>query len=259
MTDAELQARLRANMLALKALQARTTPLRVLDLPGVRALCLPGPGLPLFQQQVLYLHPNALGPALPRLEAWYREQAVEAWRVPVTPGDAAPATALAAAGYAPEGEVHALGQLLAPAPPPGLPPGLTLERPRLPDEVTALNLRCYGPGVMDFLLGWRLETTPATPLHYVLVREAGRVLAAGMAFDHEDTAGVYNVATHPDARRRGLGTLLMEALQADALERGRRAVVLQASLDGLVMYQRMGYRMLGAWTNWVRRPEAAPG
>ncbi|WNG21476.1 GNAT family N-acetyltransferase [Cystobacter fuscus] len=264
MTDAELTARLRANLLALKGMQTRTTALRGLELPGVRALCLPGRGVPLFQQQVLYAHPEALAPALPLLEAWYRDQGVPAWRVLVTPGDSHAESALAAAGYTPEGGMPAMGLCLAPAPPSRLPPGLSLESSDDPREVIELNMRCYAPGVMDFLGVWGGESPPDVPLHGVLVREAGRVLSAGLALDLDDTAGVYMVATHPDARRRGLGARVMEALHAQALARGRVASVLQSSDEGVSMYRGIGYRHLGTWVNWVRRagqadPGAAPG
>lgn len=260
MTDAELTVRLRANLLALKAMQTRTTSLRGLELPGVRALCLPGRGVPLFQQQVLYAHPEALAPALPHLEAWYRQQHVPAWRVLVTPGDSHAESALAAAGYTPEGGVPAMGLSLAPAPPSRLPPGLTVEHSENPREVIELNMRCYAPGVMDFLRVWGGESPPDVPLYGVLVREAGRLLSVGLALDQDDTAGVYMVATHPDARRRGLGALVMEGLHAEALARGRAASVLQSSEEGVGMYQRVGYRHLGTWVNWVRHAgEAAPG
>ncbi|OJH36672.1 GNAT family N-acetyltransferase [Cystobacter ferrugineus] len=260
MTDAELTARLRASLLALKAMQTRTTALRGLELPGVRALCLPGRGIPLFQQQVLYAHAKALAPALPHVEAWYREHRVPAWRVIVTPGDSLAEAALSAAGYTPEGGMPAMGLSLAPTPPSPIPPGLTVEHSEDPREVIELNMRCYPPGVMDFLSAWRGESPPDVPLYGVLVREAGRVLSVGLALDLDDTAGVYMVATHPDARRRGLGALVMEGLHADALARGRAASVLQSSEEGVGMYQRVGYRHLGTWVNWVRRlEEAAPG
>ncbi|WP_043435753.1 GNAT family N-acetyltransferase [Cystobacter fuscus] len=260
MTDAELTARLRANLLAFKAMQTRTTALRGLEMPGVRALCLPGRGVPLFQQQVLYAHPEALAPALPRLEAWYRDQHVPAWRVLVTPGDSHAESALAAAGYAPEGGMPAMGLCLAPTPPSRLPPGLCLESSEDPREVIELNRLCYPPGVMDFLGVWGGGSPPDVPLYGVLVREAGRVLSGGLALDLDDTAGVYMVATHPEARRRGLGARVMEALHARALARGRAASVLQSSEEGVAMYQHIGYRHLGTWVNWVRRAgQAAPG
>jgi hypothetical protein len=101
MTDAELTARLRANLLTFRLLQARQGRLRMRELPGVRAFALPELGGNLFQQQVLYEDSRALAGALEPLEAWYREQGVQAWRVPVYPGDVTPRPCSPRPGTAP--------------------------------------------------------------------------------------------------------------------------------------------------------------
>ncbi|HEX8437305.1 GNAT family N-acetyltransferase [Archangium sp.] len=252
MTDAELSARLRANILDFKALQARTSSLRMLDLPGVRAFALPGSHDTLFQQQVLYENAPALAEALAPLEAWYREHQVPAWRVPVLPGDLAAEAVLARFGHRPEDFIPAMGIALT-HPPPQLPPGITLEHPEDLDEVLALNGLAYGPHHVGFFQSWRTRPLPSPQLHAVLLREAGRALAGGVSFEQEDLAGIYLVATHPDARRRGLGALVMHALHADARARGRAFAVLQASDMGHPLYLRLGYRDVASWRNWVRR------
>jgi|GEM_PF-1311296 len=266
MTDAELHARLRTNLLAFKALQMRTSSLEGLDVPGARALCLAGGTQPLYQQQVLYAWPEALGPALPAVESWYLARRVRAWRVSVTPGDTDAETALARAGYQREDGMPAMGRTLEHALPPSLPLGITLERPDDLDAVMAINGLCYPPSSMDFLDAWRRAPLPDPRVHAVLAREAGRALACSLSFEHEGCAGIYLVATHPDARRRGLGALVMEAMHADAFARGCTTAVLQASEHGVSLYPGLGYRTLGTWVNWVRRlprvlepPEAAPG
>ncbi|PTL84745.1 GNAT family N-acetyltransferase [Vitiosangium sp. GDMCC 1.1324] len=253
MTDAELSARLRANILGFRTVQACHGPLRVWELPGVRAFTLPGHANSLFQHQVLYEDARALAEALAPLEAWYREQGVRAWRVPVYPGDVAAEAELARAGYRPDGVLPAMGLPLAP-PPSHLPAGTTLEHPEHLDELLTLNGLFYGEESVVHLEAWRTRMPPAH-VHAVMVREAGRVLAAGLTFEQEGTAGIYLVATHPEARRMGLGTRVMQGLHADAHARGCTAVVLQASPMGHGLYQRLGYRDLGRWTNWVRRAD----
>lgn len=252
MTDAELTARLRANIHGFKALQAHGGPLRMVDLPGVRAFALPGREAHLFQQQVLYTEAHALAEALVPLEAWYRELGVRAWRVPVNPGDAAAEAVLARAGLRPEDSLPAMGISLA-HPPPQLPPGTTLEHPEDLDEVLKLNGLCYGQEHVDYFETWRPQLQSSARLHVVLLRQGGRALAGGISFEQGDTAGIYLVATHPEARRRGLAALVMQGLHADAGARGCTVAVLQASPLGHGLYQRLGYRDLGAWTNWVRR------
>jgi GNAT superfamily N-acetyltransferase len=251
MTDAELTARLRTNLLTFRLLQARHGRLRMRELPGVRAFALPELGGNLFQQQVIYEEARALAGALEPLEAWYRELGVRAWRVPVYPGDAAAEAVLTRAGYRPGDALPAMGLALA-HPPPQLPAGLTLEHPDDLDAVMTLNAHFYGQASVAHLETWRTPPLPSTQVHAVLVREAGRALAGGVSVEQGDTAGIYLVATHPDARRRGLGALVMQALHADALARGCTIAVLQASPMGHPLYQRLGYRDLGGWRNWVR-------
>lgn len=253
MTDAELSARLRSNILDFKTVQARHGPLRMYELPGVRAFALPQGRDNLFQQQALYEHPQALAEALAPLGAWYRELGVPAWRVPVLPGDTAAEAVLSRAGHRPEAAIPAMGLLLAHPRPPRLPPGLTLEHPDDLGTVMELNGLSYGQENIGFYASWRTGTMPSAQVHAVVVREAGRALACGVCFEREDTAGIYLVATHPVARRRGLGELVMHGLHADARARGRSVTVLQATPMGHGLYRRLGYRDLGGWISWVRR------
>lgn len=259
MTNAELHERLRVNILAFKRLQGQTANLSTHTRPGVVAFAVPGRGDLLFQQQIMFEHPAALADALEPLEQWYRAHKVPAWRVPVLPGDEASATVLARAGYQPDTVLPAMALPLASPPPPQLPPGITLEHPENLDAVLELNGQCYGAGLISFLAGWRSPPLPGHQLYAVLVREAGEALACGLAFEQGDTAGIYFVATHERARRRGLGALVMRGLHADAHARGCRLAVLQSSVLGHGLYRQLGYQDLGEWTNWVKRaPGAAP-
>ncbi|QRK11659.1 GNAT family N-acetyltransferase [Archangium violaceum] len=250
MTDAELNARLRANLLGYRLLQARTGPLRMWERPGVWAFSLPGYEHSIFHHQVLYEDARALAEALAPLEAWYREQGVRDWRVPILPGDVAMEAVLARAGYQLEDVVPGMGLPLEHTPP-RLPLGTTLEHPEQLDEVLALNTFFYGGTGVVHLEPWRTRL-PAR-IHAVLIREADRALAGGLSFEQGDTAGIYLVATHPDAHRRGLGALVMRGLHADAYARGCTVAVLQATPMGHGLYRQLGYRELGAWRNWVRR------
>ena len=58
---------------------------------------------------------------------------------------------------------------------------------------------------------------------------------------HDRLAFVYNVYTEPGHRRRGLGRLVMETIHAFCREAGIAFVALNASQDGLPMYEAMGY------------------
>lgn len=66
-------------------------------------------------------------------------------------------------------------------------------------------------------------------------------------------AGVYNVATLPPFRGRGLGRVLTEhAAAVGRDDHGCTVAALQASPMGRALYERMGYREVTRWTTWTR-------
>ena len=66
------------------------------------------------------------------------------------------------------------------------------------------------------------------------VASSGLMLAGGVA-------GIYNVATAPEVRRRGIGAALTGAAVAEGRERGYEVAVLGASELGFGVYRRMGF------------------
>ncbi len=251
MTDAELATRLRASLLTFKTLQASQGLLRSLSLPGVRAFALPSRPGNLFQQQVMYESLEALTDALVPLAVWYRNQGVGAWRVPVLPGDSAAAEVLMRFGHRAGDPVPAMGMRLEEAEPP--PPGYTLARPQGMAEVVELNGLAYGREDVGYITPWRLPDEADTNLYPLVAWEGGRAVACGVAVEEAGTAGIYLVATHPEARRRGFASAVMKGLHAGARARGCTVAVLQATALGYSMYQGLGYRDMGAWTSWVYR------
>src|SRR5205809_413620 len=62
--------------------------------------------------------------------------------------------------------------------------------------------------------------------------------------------GIFNVATVPDARRRGVGRAVMLAAMRDGANRGCRLAVLQSSDMGHTVYERLGFRDFGTYELW---------
>lgn len=73
----------------------------------------------------------------------------------------------------------------------------------------------------------------------------GNPIGAGTVICCNGVAGVYNVTTLPSARRRGVGTAMMEDLHNYALSQGYAGTALASSAMGLSMYNRLGYRLEG--------------
>jgi ribosomal protein S18 acetylase RimI-like enzyme len=76
-------------------------------------------------------------------------------------------------------------------------------------------------------------------------------LATGIAFDLDGDCGVYNVSTHRDARRRGLGTAVTALLVHEAAERGCRTATLQSTAIAERVYAAVGFRDLGLILEYV--------
>ena len=71
--------------------------------------------------------------------------------------------------------------------------------------------------------------------------------------DCNGDAGVFFVATAPEARGRGLATGLLAAALVEARERGNDISTLQATKIGEPVYARVGYQRFGAIEMWEKR------
>jgi len=88
-----------------------------------------------------------------------------------------------------------------------------------------------------------------------LVAVSDGVPAATVAtFDHNGDCGIYNLATLPRARRRGLGTALATFAVCDARARGCRTASLQATPMAEHIYAAVGFRDLGLILEYTPMP-----
>jgi GNAT superfamily N-acetyltransferase len=71
--------------------------------------------------------------------------------------------------------------------------------------------------------------------------------------DTDGDAGVFFVATLPEARGRGLASRLLAAAMVEARDRGCDISTLQATKLGEPVYARIGYQRFGAIEMWEKR------
>jgi len=99
---------------------------------------------------------------------------------------------------------------------------------------------------------WLQKLMPAGTYRSWIVEDANGAAVAGGGMTilpwppgprsmHDRLAFVYNVYTEPGHRRRGLGRVVMDAIHAHCRDEGIALVALNASRDGLPMYESMGY------------------
>jgi GNAT superfamily N-acetyltransferase len=99
---------------------------------------------------------------------------------------------------------------------------------------------------------WLAEAMPAGTYRAWLVEDAaGRIAAGGgitvlpwppgPRYMGDRLAFVYNVYTEPADRRRGLARLVMETIHVWCRANGVSSMALNASRDGLPLYQALGY------------------
>ena len=67
-----------------------------------------------------------------------------------------------------------------------------------------------------------------------------------------------NIATHPEYRKQGIGTKLIEALIAELKERGSHSLMLEVRASNeaaLSVYRKLGFREVGKRKNYYRNPK----
>jgi GNAT superfamily N-acetyltransferase len=197
---------------------------------------------------VIYSDADALGEHLDQLDAEYERAGVSAWTVWVPEHDARAASLLEQAGHKLDARPAAMVRDLHDF---ELPPPLDLEliEPDM-EEAARINDAAYGfPG--DFERAF--HKLPAEPAHLYLALSDGVPACTLLTYEEDGECGIYLVATLPEARGRGLATAVMIHALLQARQRGCTTTSLQATQRGRPVYQRLGYRDIGAVHMWERR------
>ena len=224
----------------------------VLERGGVTAAIVPAvPERSVFNS-VVYDDTADLVLSLEEIGAAYEEAGVRAWTVWVPVEDEAAADALPVAGHVLDAEPEAMSRPLEDGPRPD--PGLLEDWSGEADlgDVLAVNDRAYPfDDEAPFTRG--LSGLPAGEVHAYVARLDGAPAAGLITHDHEGDCGIWAVATLPEARGRGLASVLLAHALADARERGNTTTTLEATQLGRGLYERLGYRPLGVVQMWEKR------
>lgn len=148
-----------------------------------------------------------------------------------------------------------------------IPPGVTrgvLIRTGTPDDLRELG----ETSAIPYLVPEQLVTTRMLALHpdrrvvwWLVARDRKGVVGQAIVHLTDEIAGLFNVAVHPRARRRGIGRALTIAAMRVAREAGARGMGLNATPEGLALYERLGFRHIGEGMTWLmpsRRSRLVP-
>ena len=206
---------------------------------------------------------SSLGESVASIDSIYADAGVAGWDLWVPEWEHEAIAGLEAAGFGDDGTpqamlagLEALGQHLAPSP----PPGYRLERDGDSLEFGRVNDLAYGHRPADGIAA--ALARPPAELGLRIYQARSQSGGVGSVLGIIDTAapggggrdaGVVFVATDPEHGRRGLASALLRLALDDARERGCVTSSLQASAAGAAVYERVGYRTAFRFRLFERR------
>ena len=95
------------------------------------------------------------------------------------------------------------------------------------------------------------ELGTGAPFSQWMGLHAGTPVATASTLVSDGVAGVYNVATKPNARGNGYATAMTRAAIRVLAAQGCAAAVLQSTPNGERLYTRLGFRSLGPVEEWL--------
>jgi GNAT superfamily N-acetyltransferase len=250
MDDALLRSRLWDGFARLQVLLGRHAMQgAVIERPGVVASVVPAaPESPTLNAAVA-LDAEQAAQALPELAQAWRDANVSRWGVWLDGRAKRVARSLQKAGLSLTASSPGMGadldDVFIPADLDGRVPTADLA------TVGQINDLAYGNG--DGRLERTLTPLPPHALMGYRVDLNGRPAAGALAMYHQQDCGVSFVATIPEARRRGLGTLVMYGALKHAREHGCTSTTLQATEAGRRLYDTLGYHWLCDMQLWEQR------
>ena len=201
----------------------------VVQLPGLLAMLHPNPVL----VNAALLDPRLLHDAL---DLFAESSAFAVWTLSE---DQETGAAVRSSGLVPDTTTRPM--VRSPdLPPPSAVTGVELDV----DPVRVCRINGVDPDLLSGVPGLRCFAT-ADDTSGLVVQDVG-----------EDVVLSF-VATRPEARGRGLATVVTTAALRDAAERRKQAAVLQATAAAERIYARLGFVAVGRWQEWVPSPASS--
>lgn len=133
---------------------------------------------------------------------------------------------------------------------------LTVLAPEHIREAAEIERLCFSePWSEDALI--YMCSSPVTHAVAVIERASGRLAAYGGCEYVLDEANIVNVATHPDFRRMGCASALLDELEAFLQSKGVKRIYLEVRVSNIAartLYENKGYRAVGVRKNYYRLP-----
>ena len=120
-------------------------------------------------------------------------------------------------------------------------------------EVAELEARCFA----DPWSEKALELLLSDGAYGAVCLWEGRVMAYGGVLWAPYEGQITNIATHPDARRKGLGAAVLEHLIAEAKSRNCEQLSLEArvsNIPAISLYERYGFEKMGLRRGFYKHP-----
>ncbi|MEC5408242.1 GNAT family N-acetyltransferase [Paraburkholderia sp. MPAMCS5] len=133
----------------------------------------------------------------------------------------------------------------------------TVRLAALRDSPTAFGLS-YATAAAYSEQQWRDRASHQTQPQFLVATHRGQ--AVGLIGDSINPSGEYNLIAmwvHPTCRGMGIAGLLVNTIQARAVERGHRRIVLSVSPDNahaVGLYRRHGFKFLPEWEPLASQP-----
>ncbi|MEV4886272.1 GNAT family N-acetyltransferase [Chitinophaga ginsengisegetis] len=129
-----------------------------------------------------------------------------------------------------------------------LPPRWVIQAPAF---MMTCNAPMTSPGTAlpkGYILDINKEAT--VPIVRILTPEHAEAAVGRVVF--VDGFAIYDrIETHPDHRRKGLGSIVMKTLEALGTARGIKKGILVATIEGKALYEKLGWEVYSPYTTAV--------